>query len=133
MPIPKATDGWKRVSRTFRIDPGADFVRFMLDAYDGTGFLVDDVRFEEQKADGTFGMLAVGALAIPEGATVRLVVSDVSALRGQSFKLVDSGAVTGSGWTVETSPAVKYVPSLRIAADGLYVDFAAPGMMLIFR
>ena len=86
-----------------------------------------------QKADGTFGTLAVGALAIPAGATVRLVVSDVSALRGQSFKLVDSDAVTGSGWTVETSPAVRYIPRLRIAADGLYVDFGAPGMMLIFR
>ena len=52
--VPKAAEGWQKVSATFEIKQGAQNLRFMLNANGGTSFLVDGITFEERKADGTF-------------------------------------------------------------------------------
>ena len=53
--IPKPEEGWRKVSSEFTIDPGAESLRFMLNANNGTSFLVDGVTFEQKRADGSFG------------------------------------------------------------------------------
>lgn len=56
--VPPASEGWKRVSAEFTIAPGAETLRFMLNANDGTSFLADDIAFEEKQPNGTFRPVA---------------------------------------------------------------------------
>ena len=89
LPIPKAADGWKRVSGTFKIAPGASSVRFMMDAYEGTGFLVDDARFEEQKPDGTFG--PIERKAGERGKALAFIEDWIRLYRGEGRKYLAHG------------------------------------------
>ncbi len=54
-PVPKPEEGWKAFAKEFTIAPGAEQLRFMLNANNGTSFLADDIVFEMKRPDGTFG------------------------------------------------------------------------------
>lgn len=57
-PVPKPEAGWQKVSQEFAIAPGAEQLRFMLNANGTSAYLVDGIVFEEKRTDGTFGPVA---------------------------------------------------------------------------
>lgn len=50
-------EGWERVSKTFVMPSGAECVRFMINAWGGSEWLVDDVAVEEMQSDGSYALL----------------------------------------------------------------------------
>ena len=84
--LPAVDQGWKRFSKEFTIDPGAESLRFMLNAADGTSFLADGIVFEEKLSDGSF----VPVIA-QKSKTLDFVEKWISIYRGEGRKWLAHG------------------------------------------
>ena len=56
--VPNSAEGWKTVSREFKMPSGGETVRFMFDVYGNSAFLADDLKVEELAADGVWHPIA---------------------------------------------------------------------------
>lgn len=86
---PKEPGVWKTVSAEFTMQPGATLFRIMFDAFRGGSYLVDAVKFEEKKPDGTYAIARETELG--KGEMVRFTEDWIRLYRGEGRKYLAYG------------------------------------------